>query len=90
MRFVAFAAVLVISGCASEGRYPGETDAECIRQQMAPPLALTFEAAAGAGCQRTTAGLPFTGEGAQAIPLALPGAPGLQAQARSAGIPYTE
>ena len=81
---------LLLTGCQSLGRYPGETDAQCIRQQMAPPRSLTFEGAAYAGCVRVTQGLPFVGELAQPIPLDLRGAPDLQAQARAAGVPYTD
>jgi hypothetical protein len=81
--------LVLLSGCASLGRYPGQSDVGCLRQQMAPPPNLTFTAAASV-CMRMAGGQPLTGAGTTVLPFNLRGAPDLQVQARAAGYTYTD
>lgn len=81
--------VLLLSGCASMGRSPGQTDAACVRQQMAPPVNWVFDMAASR-CVRYTNDGTFAQMTSRRIPLDLRGAPDLQAQAAAVGYPFTE
>jgi hypothetical protein len=75
---------LALSGCAALGRYPGQTDAACVRTQMAAPQYLTVTAAFSR-CGR----FADNGTDATLIPINLAGDPALQVQARAAGLEYS-
>ena len=80
---------LASTGCASLGRYPGQSDVGCIRQQMAPPANWVFDMAVSR-CIAPVGGQALTGAGAYYPPLHLHGAPDLQADARATGFTYTD
>ncbi len=75
---------LLLSGCAALGRYPGQSDASCVRTQMAAPQYLTITAAFSR-CGR----FADNGTDATMIPINLAGDPVLQAQAHAAGLGYS-